>query len=148
MPGMPRRHGRRSLSGRTAALTATLIVALWQAGSHALPEQGGKAEPTRIQFASGRDSAKVSGALRDDAQREYTFAARKGQRLTLTLSAAPARSVSVTARVSLGRDLPLDFTSGSTSSVELPEDGDYEISMKRVATARGRSQYTMTVTIR
>jgi hypothetical protein len=130
------------------ALFATLVVAPWHTGVSALPEQGGKAEPTRIQFARGRDTATVSGALRDDAQREYAFAARKGQRLTLTLSAAPARSVSASARVSLGGHLPLDFTSGSTSSVELPEDGDYEISMKRVSTARGRSQFTLTVTIR
>ena len=142
-------QGGRSLCGRSAALCATLIVALWwHTAINALSEQGGKAEPTRIQFARGRDSATVSGVLRDDAQREYAFAARKGQRLTLTLSAAPARSVTATARVSLGAYLPLDFNSRSTSSVELPEDGDYEISMKRVSTARGRSQYSLTVTIR
>jgi hypothetical protein len=142
-------QGGRSFCERSGATGAALILALWwNAGIGALPDQGGRAEATRIQFARGRDSATVRGVLRDDAQREYAFAARKGQRLTLKLSVTPAQSVSVTAKASVGGNLPLDFNSGSTSSVELPEDGDYELSLKRASTTRGRSEYAMTVTIR
>src|SRR4030095_2205760 len=84
---------------RSAALGAMLMVALWsQTAINARADQGGKAEPTRIQFARGRDSATLRGVVRDDAQKEYAFTARKGQRLTLALSAEPARSLSVTAK--------------------------------------------------
>jgi hypothetical protein len=112
-----------------------------------LVAQGGKAEPTRIQFARGRDSATVRGTLRDDAQREYAFAARKGQQLTIAAVAVPARSISVDARTARGDKVALDFTTG-TASVALPEDGEYQIWLKRVTATRGQSQYTITVTIR
>jgi len=110
--------------------------------------QGGKAEPVPIRFPRGRDSATVSGTLRGDAQREYAFVAKKGQRLTIKFSAIPPRSIVIDAATTAGANLPLAFSAGQSAPLVLPTDGQYEISVKRASAVRGRSQYRMTVTIR
>jgi hypothetical protein len=137
-----------SVHGCRAFIAACIVATCWSGAIGVLFAQGGKAEPRRIQFQRGRDSATVRGVLTGDAQTEYAFGARKDQRLTVTLSATPARSVTITARGTSGLDLPLHVDSRQTSSAVLPEDGEYEIWVKRVAGARGRSSYRLTVTIR
>ena len=93
-------------------------------------------------------SATVSGTLRGDAQREYAFVAKKDQHLTIKLSASPARSIVIDAARTAGANLLLAFSAGQSAPLVLPTDGQYEISLKRVSAARGRSKYWMTVTIR
>jgi hypothetical protein len=110
--------------------------------------QGGKAEPLRIQFERGRHSATVTGTLNGDAQREYAIGARSNQRLTIRVAAQPAGSVSIQVTQPSGVALPLQFDSKQTWSVLLPEDGEYEMAVKRVKNTAGRSQYRLTVTIR
>ena len=110
----------------------------WLPTISALAAQGGKAEPIRIQFQPGRDSATVNGTLRGDAQSEYVFGARKGQRLTITPSALPAGSLVVTVRASNGMELPLHVHSENRMSMVLPSDGEYEMWVRRSTATPGR----------
>jgi len=132
---------------RLASCAAVIMTMCWLAGPVALFAQGGKAEPIPIRFARGQDSATLRGTLRGDAQREYAFVAKKGQHLTIKLSAVPPRSIVIDAAKTAGGNLPLAFT-GQTASLVLPADGQYEISLKRVSSARGRSEYVLRVTVR
>jgi hypothetical protein len=120
---------------------ATFVLTTGGPAAISLPSvQGGKAEPIRIQFQRGRNSATLNG--------EYAFNALKNQRLTLRLSAAPTNSVTVVARTPVGVDLPLHQDSSHISSVVLAENGEYELWVKRVTGTSGRSRYRLTVTIR
>jgi hypothetical protein len=134
--------------GGLALLVVCAVAAPWPAGIHVLSAQGGKAEPLRIRFLRGRDNTTVRGTLRGDAQKEYVVRARKDQRLTIRLSATPPDSLSARARGTGGFDVRLDLDARRTSSVVLPEDGDYQIWIKRETRSPGRSQYTLTVTLR
>jgi hypothetical protein len=130
------------------AIAASLAMLCWYAVTSGVAAQGGKAEPLRIEFARGRDTASVGGTLRGDAQREYVVIARKNQRLTVATTAAPAASVAVQVRQPDGARLPLVASHEQTWSAVLPESGEYFISVNRGGRTSGRSQYTLTVTIR
>jgi hypothetical protein len=132
-----------------AALAAALVVAMGCWGAAATPSaQGGKAAPLRIRFAPGHDSATVRGALRGDAQREYVFGARSNQRVTIRLSATPRGTLSLEARRPAGAELVLHKDGADRWSGALPEDGDYEIWVKRESRAQPASIYRLIVTIR
>ncbi|MEO8256143.1 MAG: hypothetical protein ABI868_02245 [Acidobacteriota bacterium] len=133
-------------------LTHLLCAALIALGYCAAPgpgwsAQGGKAEALRIRLERGRSSATVFGVLRGDAQREYVLQARRGQSLTIQLTATPPRSLRLTARGSDGAELPLRAETRVRWSATLPEDGDYELAVARVGPARGSSRYRVTVTL-
>jgi hypothetical protein len=134
--------------GWRQALAACLAIAYSCAAASAASAQGGKAEPLHIEFARGRDTASVEGALRGDAQREYAFVARKNQRLMIGTTATPAGSVVVQVRRPSGVRLPLVAGQKQTWFAVLPESGEYFLWASRGASASGRSQYTLTVTIR
>ncbi len=139
-PGLPRRS-------RFPAI-ACIALAGWAATAGAFSGQGGKAEPRRIQFQRGHDNATVAGTLRGDAQAEYVFGARKGQRLTIRFSSSPPRAVTVHATDTRNVDLPLAFNARNSSSLAVAEDGDYEIRVARAAGTSGRVNFRVTVTIR
>jgi len=129
-----------------AAVTAVIVTTFRPAAIGVAAWQGGKAEPIRIRFQRGRDTATVTGMLRGDVQAEYVASARKNQRLTMTVSATPSGSIRVRARAA-GVDLPLQVDARRRSSAVLPEDGDYAIWVQRVTASRGVSRYRLTVTI-
>ena len=144
MTGFSSRGFGRTSCGRTALAAALMVTTCWAAAY----AQGGKAEPIRLQFLRGHDSTMVNGRLRGDAQTEYVLGAKTDQRLTIRLTATPNASVSVRARLPTGAELPLRVESRHVWSAQLPENGDYEIWVKRTAGDRSRSQYRLTVTIR
>ena len=139
---------RTSDRGWRQAMTALLVISCLCAATGAASAQGGKAEPLRIEFAPGRNSASVGGTLRGDAQREYAFVARKNQRLTIGMTATPAGSIAVQVKQPGGVRLPLVPGEKQTWSAVLPEGGEYFLWVNRSGAATGRSQYTLTVTIR
>ena len=109
--------------------------------------QGGKAEPLRLRIERGRSSLTVSGVLRGDAQREYVLQARRGQSLTIQMTAPQLRSLRVTTWGPGGAELPLHAEARSRWSATLPADGDYELWIARVGAGRGSSRYRVTVTL-
>jgi hypothetical protein len=124
-----------------------LLITLF-AGSAAMAQRGGKAEPNRIEFKRGTTSTTISGTVRGDEQAEYLLAAKKGQRLIIKLTSVPVKS-SVFQLLGPGNDtLGLEFDANYDYSGVLPKNGDYFITVARPGQSRGASRYKLTVTLR
>jgi hypothetical protein len=139
------------LSRRLSRWTPRCVVLIAIALNFCMPPvyaQGGKAEPLRIQFQRGRDSATFNGKLRGDQQAEYALGARKSQKLIVSLLATPPRSIIVKVRDPKGADLELKPDSDRRWSAVLSENGDYDIWVIRSSKKPGSSRYKLTVTIR
>jgi hypothetical protein len=118
------------------------------ASTNAFAQGGGKAEPGRIEFRRGTSSTTISGSVRGDEEAEYVLAARQGQKLVIKLNSVPGKSAAFQI---LGPDSGtsrLDYQSNFGFSGELPATGDYFISVRRPSSAKGRSRYRLTITIR
>jgi hypothetical protein len=118
------------------------------AGSAAMAQRGGKAEPNRIEFKRGSTSTTIGGTVRGDEQAEYVLAAKKGQRLIIKLTSVPVKS---SVFQLLGEDndtLGLEYDANFSYSGTLPKTGDYFITVKRPTEAKGTSRYKLTVTVR
>ena len=122
-----------------------LVVGLIAAGP-LFGQNGGKAEPKRIQFAAGKSSATLSGTLSNAQEMEYVFAASKGQQVTI-------RNVTKNLfdfRVFSEENFPDgDFDSSPSYTFEIPETGDYMffVRKKQVKTPR-TARFSMTLTIK
>jgi hypothetical protein len=125
-----------------------LLLMLAMAGVTAFAQGGGKAEPNRIEFKHGSYTTTISGAVRGDEEAEYVLAARQGQKLVIKLTSVPAKSSVFQILGPENDTLGLEFDANYNYSGVLPTAGDYFISVKRPTTARGRSRYKLTVTIK
>ena len=123
-------------------LLATLIIPFV-----AMAQRGGKAEPLRIEFKPGATSTTINGAVRGSEEAEYVLAAKKGQRLIIKLTSAPAKS-SVFQILGPHND-KLSLAQGNYDLLgTLPKSGDYLITVSRPKQSKGTSRYKMIVTIR
>jgi hypothetical protein len=128
------------------SLIPVLLITLF-AGSAAIAQRGGKAEPNRIEFKRGTTSTTISGTVRGDEQAEYLLAAKKGQRLIIKLTSVPAKS-SVFQLLGPDNDtLGLEFDANYVYSGVLPKTGDYFITVSRPGQSKGTSKYKLTVTV-
>src|ERR1043166_2368702 len=124
-----------------------LLFLMFTAGP-VFAQHGGKAEPLRIEFKRGTMSTTVSGSVRNDEQYEYVLGAKKGQRLTIKITSTPVKS-SVFQILGEGNDtLGLEHDANFDVSVRLPKDGDYFLSVSRPTSAKGRSNFKLTITIK
>jgi len=117
-------------------------------GSAALAQRGGKAEPNRIAFKRGTTSTTINGVVRGDEEAEYVLAAKKGQRLIISLTSVPVKS---SVFQLLGEDndtLGLEHDANFDYSGTLPKTGDYFITVSRPTQSKGTSRYKLTITIR
>jgi len=131
-----------------SAFICGCFVFLFCAAAPAFAQNGGKAEPLKIEFKRGTTSTTINGVVRGDEEAEYTLAARKGQRLTIKLTSTPVKS-SVFQLLGPDNDtLGLEFDANFDYSGVLPKTGDYFISVKRPTQAKGTSRYKMTITVR
>jgi hypothetical protein len=115
--------------------------------SAAIAQRGGKAEPNRIEFKRGANSTIISGTVRGDEEAEYVLAAKKGQRLIIKLTSAPAKS---SVFQLLGEDndtLGLEYDANYDYSGVLPKTGDYFITVTRPGQSKGTSRYKLTVAV-
>lgn len=124
-----------------------LLIMIW-AVSPAIAQRGGKAEPGRIEFKRGTNSTTINDTVRGDEQAEYVLSAKKGQRLIIKLTSVPVKSSCFDLTGPEGADLGLEFDCNQAYSKPLPETGDYFITVSRPTTAKGRSRYRLTVTVR
>lgn len=125
-----------------------LLLLLTIASTAALAQGGGKAEPNRIEFKRGMSSTTISGTVRGDEEAEYVLAARQGQKLTIKLTSVPAKSSCFDLKGPDGVDVGLEYDCNWSYAKTLPATGDYFFSIKRPATAKGRSRYRLMITIR
>ncbi len=118
------------------------------AGGAAVAQRGGKAEPNRIAFKRGTTSTTINGVVRGDEEAEYVLAAKKGQRLIISLTSVPVKS---SVFQLLGEDndtLGLEHDANFDYSGTLPKTGDYFITVSRPTQSKGTSRYKLTITIR
>jgi hypothetical protein len=114
----------------------------------ALAQNGGKAEPLRIELKRGTTSTTISGVVRGDEEAEYVLSAKKGQHLKIVLTSVPAKT---SVFQILGEDndtLGLEHDAAFTFMGVLPKTGDYFINVKRPTERKGTSRYRMTITIK
>src|SRR4051794_25388119 len=75
-----------------SAFICVFFFSLACAAVPASAQHGGKAEPLRIEFVTGKGTATERGTVRNSEQYEYTLTARKGQRMTIKITSTPAKS--------------------------------------------------------
>ena len=92
----------------------------------------------QLRFARGRTTAVVRDGIKLCTSHDYYLRARRGQRMSVHLVAGKKTSFTVYAPTDRLSDGAWDWTG------ELPEDGEYQISIGTDVTAR----YTLEVTIR
>ena len=109
-------------------------------------QHGGKAEPKPIEFASGRTSTTLTATLGRDEEMEYVFAAKKGQKVTVT---NPRTSLFDVRICSDENNVETEFDSSRVFSMTLPADGDYLLYVRRkmMSTPR-RASFYIRLTIR
>jgi hypothetical protein len=127
--------------GRVAIAAAMLVLA----APAAVPAQ--KAEALRIEFKRGAYGATLNDKVRGDEEAEFVLDARQGQRLTITLTSVPDKSAVFELFAEGDYDHKLEQASVRYSGV-LAKTGDYFITVKRPAGAKGTSRFRMAVTVR
>ena len=106
--------------------------------------QGFGQEPTRIQYAKGKNSAVLRGATGNHG-RYYVVRARSGQKLILTLTPRTGVGIKVETNGSYGEQVLLREERGGTYEVGLEEAGDYTIFL---GSTNGKpAAFTLTVKI-
>ena len=132
---------------KSAFICGCLLV-FFCCAAPAFAQNGGKAEPLKIEFKRGTTSTTINGVVRGDEEAEYTLAARRGQRLTIKLTSTPVKS-SVFQLLGPENDtLGLEYDANFDYSGVLPKTGDYFISVKRPTEVKGTSRYKMTITVK
>ena len=133
---------------RQSAFICGCLLLLFLAAAPALAQNGGKAEPLRIEFKPGTTSTTVSGSVRNSEEYEYVLAAKKGQRLTIKITSTPVKS-SVFQLLGEGQDtLGLEHDANFNVSIVVPKDGDYFINVSRPTTVKGKSNFILAITIK
>jgi len=128
------------------ALVILTLVSV-SASTRGTAQGGGKAEPLRISFRRGADSASVSDRVRGDEEAEYVVAARAGQQMFITVQTQPPGSVVVTVTDPDGSQVELNRKGTDRWSAKLSGDGDYQLVVKKRKHDRVASKYTMKVRI-
>jgi hypothetical protein len=132
----------------SAFILGSFLLLLFAVAGAASAQHGGKAEPNRIEFKRGSYTTTISAAVRGDEEAEYVIAARQGQKLVIKLTSVPAKSSVFQILGPENDTLGLEFDANYNYSGVLPTTGDYFISVKRPTTAKGKSRYRLTVTIK
>ncbi len=97
---------------------------------------GGKAEPNRIQFAAGKSSITLTGTLSNSQEKEYVFAASKGQTVTIKMSNTSLFDYRI---FSPDFDFETEFESSPAATFELPETGEYFLFVRKKIVQRPRT---------
>jgi hypothetical protein len=111
-------------------------------------QHGGKAEPMRIEFKAGTNTATINDKVKDSEEAEYVLGARKGQRLIVHLTSVPRRSSVFDLKAPDDTDLGLEYDANYDFNRVLPKTGDYMITVVRPTSSPGSSTYKLTVTVK
>ena len=128
---------------RSVLMLFLLLTAIVPAA--VLGQHGGKAEPKRIVFATGKSSMTVTGSLSNGQEMEYVFAGTKDQIITIRNSNRNLFDFRV---FSDEFGLETEFDSSPAATFPLPGTGDYMffVRKKQVSSPR-RARFLLTLTI-
>lgn len=108
-------------------------------------QNGGKAEPNRISFATGTTSSQIAGSLRNGQQMEYVFAAAKGQTVTIKNATSSRFDFRVFDELNFSEG---DFDSSPTYTFEVPETGDYLFTLRKKVAGPRSARFSISISIR
>ena len=112
----------------------------------AFSQNGGKAEPKRIEFARGSSSILLTESLSNGSEMEYVFAAKKGQKVTVT---NPSTGLFDFRLFSEENDMETEFDSSRKYTFEIPATGDYQFFVrKKMVKTPQRARFRITFEIR
>lgn len=131
-----------------SAFICACLLFLFGAAAPAFAQNGGKAEPLKIEFKRGATSTTINGVVHGDEQAEYSFEARQGQRLVIKLTSTPLKSACFDLKGPDGADVGLEYDCNYDYSKPLPATGEYFLSVSRPSTGKGTARYKMTITVR
>ncbi|MEO8648095.1 MAG: PPC domain-containing protein [Acidobacteriota bacterium] len=129
-------------------ISTAAVILIMHAVSTVLSAQsgGGKAEPRRVEFESGRFSAELTGTLSNAQEAEYVFTAKAGQTVTITLSPKGLFDHRV---FDPETDFETEFDSTAKVSFTLPADGDYYLFIrKKITRASKRARFSLILSIK
>lgn len=127
-------------------ISQILLCLLCFFAANILIAQGGKAEPNRIQFATGKSSATLTGTLSNDQEMEYVFNARAGQTVTIKNTRTSLFDFRV---FNNQNDFDTEFESSPTLVFEIPETGDYLFFVrKKLVRSPRTARFSLTLTIK
>ena len=123
-----------------------LLIFFALGATEAFAQNGGKAEPLRIEFAKGKTSTVLTRSLSNDQQMQYIFGANKGQTVTIKNTKTSLFDFKVFSEESFPEG---DFDSSPTYTFVIPETGDYYLFVrkKRVKAPRTAS-FSIALTIK
>ena len=109
-----------------------------------VPAQGGgKAEPKRIEFASG--AARLTGTLANLQEMDFVFAGKKGQTVTIKMSNPRLFDYRV---FCLEADFDTEFDSSPASAIELPATCSYLLFVrKKIVRGTRTARFHLTIKI-
>lgn len=123
-----------------------LLVLFFAIGSsQVFGQNGGKAEPGRIQFAKGTSSKLLTGTLRNGQVMEYVFGAAKGQIVTIKNATSSIFDFRVFNEEHFDEG---DFDSSPSYSFEIPESGDYLFTVRKKIAGPRTARFSLTLTIK
>jgi hypothetical protein len=126
-------------------LRFVVCISILLFSSAVVAQNGGKAEPKRIEFANGRSSTIVSGSLSNSQEMEFVFNARKGQTVTISNPQTPLFDVRI---FNKEFDVETEFDSSRTFSLEIPVAGDYLLYVRKKLVQRPkRARFAIKVSI-
>jgi hypothetical protein len=108
-------------------------------------QDGGKAEPKRIEFAAGKSSILLAGRLRNGQEMEYVFAARKGQKVTVRNNRTSLFDFRI---FNSEFDFETEYDSSPVYSFELPDAGDYLFFVRRKLTKAKAASFSVSLSIK
>lgn len=123
-----------------------ILVLLLLSGA-TIAQHGGKAEPLRIEFKRGASSATINESISGTVEAEYVFAARQGQRVTITLTSVPVRSTHFELKSADNPDYKFEYDGTKWSGVA-PFTGDYWVNVSRISRKRGRASFSLRLEIK
>lgn len=118
-----------------------LMILVLGAGT-AFGQRGGKAEPNEIPFTAGSNTATLTGSLANHQSAEYKFTGKAGQTVYLKCG------TEFDFRLNLpDTDFDTEWNKGS-DNFELPEDGEYILSVRKRLTGVRRARFVLTITVK
>lgn len=109
-------------------------------------QNGGKAEPLRIEFATGKSSKVLTGSLKNGEEMEYVFAASKGQTVTVKNAKPGLFDFKVFSEENFSEG---DFDSSPEYIFMIPETGDYDLFIrKKQVKAPRKAAFSITLIIK